>query len=189
MDDNAHDRLEAAMEERRVQLRMSWRDLANKAELSYEGLRAIRRGERNPNPVTRSRLDDALGWQAGSVARVLAGGEPVVEVSVSDGGTATDEASESRSKKPVPYERAFEQALGPFDIPSSLRRRQYSVGRQQYSVELPVDFGLGDQPPFPEPKDDTELEANETWLAAKHLETVMQRQRQRRQRKDVGDVG
>lgn len=68
--------LEAAMEQRRVKLRMSWRDVSVAAGMSYEGLRAIRKGERHPNPVTKGRIEDALQWTPGSVDTVLAGGEP-----------------------------------------------------------------------------------------------------------------
>ena len=72
----AHERLEAALEQRRVELRMSWRDLTRAADMSYEGLRAIRKGERRPNSVTKARLESALEWQQGSVDAVLAGGQP-----------------------------------------------------------------------------------------------------------------
>lgn len=64
------------MEVRRVELRMSWRDVSTAAGMSYEGLRAIRRGERQPNAVTRGRIEDALHWAPGSVEAVLQGGSP-----------------------------------------------------------------------------------------------------------------
>lgn len=64
------------MEQRRVELRMSWRDVTKAAEMSYEGLRAIRRGERHPTAVTKGRIEDALEWAAGSIDAVIAGGEP-----------------------------------------------------------------------------------------------------------------
>lgn len=73
----SYERLNAAMEERRVQLRMSWRDITRAAEMSYEGLRAIRKGERHPTAVTKARLEDALQWQAGSIDTLLSGGEPI----------------------------------------------------------------------------------------------------------------
>lgn len=69
-------KLEAAMEQRRVELRMSWREVSSAAGMSYEGLRAIRKGDRHPNPVTKGRIEDALQWSSGSVDAVLAGGEP-----------------------------------------------------------------------------------------------------------------
>lgn len=63
------------MERRRVELRMSWRDVSTAAGMSYEGLRAIRKGDRHPNAVTKGRIEDALQWMPGSVEAVLAGGE------------------------------------------------------------------------------------------------------------------
>lgn len=53
---------------------MSWRDVTNAAEMSYEGLRAIRRGDRHPTAVTKGRIEDALRWAPGSVDAILAGG-------------------------------------------------------------------------------------------------------------------
>lgn len=64
------------MEQRRVELRMSWRDVTKAADMSYEGLRAIRRGERHPTAVTKGRIEDALRWAAGSIDAVIAGGSP-----------------------------------------------------------------------------------------------------------------
>lgn len=55
---------------------MSWREVSTTAGMSYEGLRAIRKGERHPNAVTKGRIEDALQWEPGSVDAVLAGGEP-----------------------------------------------------------------------------------------------------------------
>lgn len=64
------------MQRRRVELRMSWRDVSTTAGMSYEGLRAIRKGDRHPNAVTKGRIEDALQWMPGSVDAVLAGGQP-----------------------------------------------------------------------------------------------------------------
>lgn len=55
---------------------MSWRDVSRVAGMSYEGLRAIRRGDRQPTAMTKARLEDALRWAGGSVDAILAGGEP-----------------------------------------------------------------------------------------------------------------
>lgn len=73
-----YEALEAAMESRRVELRMSWRDVSREAGLSYEGLRAIRRGDRNPNAVTKRGIEVALRWAPGSVDAILDGGEPTL---------------------------------------------------------------------------------------------------------------
>ena len=68
--------LNEAMNDRRVQLRMQWQEVAEAAGLSVAGLGAIRRGERQPTAVTKGRIEDALQWDAGSIDAVLAGGEP-----------------------------------------------------------------------------------------------------------------
>lgn len=64
------------MEQRRVELRMSWREVSTAAGMSYEGLRAIRKGDRRPNAVTKGRLEDALHWEPGSIDKLLTGGDP-----------------------------------------------------------------------------------------------------------------
>ncbi|GAA3222964.1 helix-turn-helix transcriptional regulator [Actinocorallia longicatena] len=71
-----HERLDQAMEARRLDLRLSWAQLARDADISPQALRAIRRGEYRPSKLTARDLDDALKWQRGSVETVLAGGEP-----------------------------------------------------------------------------------------------------------------
>lgn len=87
--------LEAAMEHRRVELRMSWRDVSAAAEMSYEGLRGIRKGERNPNPITRARIEEALHWAPGSVDDVLAGREPTPAQSTKGPGPIRDEIEDA----------------------------------------------------------------------------------------------
>src|SRR5262245_274480 len=64
------------MDQRRVALRLTWREVAERAGLSIAGLGAIRRGERQPTAVTRARIDDALEWAPGSIDAILSGGEP-----------------------------------------------------------------------------------------------------------------
>ncbi|MFF6825013.1 hypothetical protein [Streptomyces longwoodensis] len=71
-----HERLDAAMNERRLALHRTWREVAEAARITYEALRAIRRGDSKPTELTARGLDGALDWEAGSVLKVLAGGEP-----------------------------------------------------------------------------------------------------------------
>jgi DNA-binding XRE family transcriptional regulator len=70
------ERLDDAMNRRRLELRMNWRQVAQAADISYTALRAIRRGEYRPTELTAQSLDDALQWTRGSVLAVLDGGEP-----------------------------------------------------------------------------------------------------------------
>lgn len=74
-----YERLDRAMEERRLALRMSWAQLARSADISPQALRSMRRGEYRPSRLTARALDEALEWELGSVEAILAGGEPVLE--------------------------------------------------------------------------------------------------------------
>jgi hypothetical protein len=74
-------RLAQLMDERRLQLGLKWTQVAERAGagLSAETLRAIRRGEQAPRPLTRAAIDRALQWAPGSTDRILehdSDGEP-----------------------------------------------------------------------------------------------------------------
>lgn len=72
---NPDNRLDLAMDARRLSLNLEWRDLAKAAGVSYETLRALRRAG-NAAPLTKRRVEDALHWTPGSIDAVLAGGQP-----------------------------------------------------------------------------------------------------------------
>lgn len=61
------------MDERRVELRMSWRDVAQAAGVSEAALRTIRRGRHDPKDLTAAHIDDALQWPAGTLRLILKG--------------------------------------------------------------------------------------------------------------------
>jgi DNA-binding XRE family transcriptional regulator len=69
------ERLDQAMNARRLELRMNWRQVADAAHISYTALRAIRRGDYRPTQLTAQALDAALQWRPGSIDAVLAGGD------------------------------------------------------------------------------------------------------------------
>ncbi|MBX6385248.1 MAG: helix-turn-helix transcriptional regulator [Microbispora sp.] len=94
-----HERLDQAMEERRLELRMSWTALARKADISPQALRSIRRGEYRPSRITARALDDALEWGRGSVERILDDGEPVPRAERSK------ETRDTKSDEEDPWER------------------------------------------------------------------------------------
>ena len=71
-----HERLDAALDARRIDLDLSWKDLAATARTSEPTLRAFRSGARRPTGLTQRRLEDALGWESGSIDAVLDGGQP-----------------------------------------------------------------------------------------------------------------
>lgn len=74
----ARQRLAGLMEERRLDLELTWREVALRAGLSYESVRALRAGdEGNPQPLTLRKIDKGLEWRPGSSRRILyEGGDP-----------------------------------------------------------------------------------------------------------------
>ncbi len=72
----ARKRLDDAMGARRVELDQTWRDVAAAGGLSYETLRAARRGTGDIPPLTQASIERGLQWERGSVAAVLGGGTP-----------------------------------------------------------------------------------------------------------------
>jgi hypothetical protein len=71
-------RLARFMNERRLDLGLRWDDVARRAEVSAEGLRALRRDGSVPRELTQRGVEKALGWRRGSVLRVIGGGDPEV---------------------------------------------------------------------------------------------------------------
>lgn len=55
---------------------MTWADLAREFGVSESGLRNIRVGRNEPSDLTKHRIEEALGWEPGSVEAVLDGGDP-----------------------------------------------------------------------------------------------------------------
>jgi len=74
-----HERLDEAMNGRRLDLGMTWGELAVTAKIAEVTLRAIRRGANLPTSLTKRRLEDALEWEHGSIEAILAGGEPLTK--------------------------------------------------------------------------------------------------------------
>lgn len=86
-----HERLDRAMNQRRLELHMNWREVARGAGISYEALRAIRRGDSRPTELTARGIDAALQWAPGSVLKVLKDGAPT-PVEVAEAREAAREA-------------------------------------------------------------------------------------------------
>ncbi|MEU2450090.1 MULTISPECIES: helix-turn-helix transcriptional regulator [unclassified Streptomyces] len=66
------------MDRRRQTLGLTWRQVAEQAGISYETLRAIRKGEQAGSDLTRRGLERALQWETGGFEISEAGGEPTV---------------------------------------------------------------------------------------------------------------
>jgi hypothetical protein len=72
----ARERLAEFMDRRRIDLRLTWREVADAGGISYEALRAARNGVGDIRSLTQAGVEDGLQWEHGSVARILAGGDP-----------------------------------------------------------------------------------------------------------------
>lgn len=66
-------RLDADMEDRRLELNLGWREIAARSGLSYETLRALRRTGK-ASALSKRRAEMALEWKAGSIDAILHGG-------------------------------------------------------------------------------------------------------------------
>lgn len=71
-----HERLDAALDARRLDLDLSWKELAVVAKTSEPTLRAFRSGMRRPTGRIQRRIEDALRWEHGSIDAILEGGDP-----------------------------------------------------------------------------------------------------------------
>ncbi|MFB7171122.1 multiprotein-bridging factor 1 family protein [Streptomyces sp. NPDC056254] len=70
--------LDGAMDKRRQARGLTWRQVAEQAGISYETLRAIRKGEQAGSDLTRRGLERALLWETGGFEIAEAGGDPAV---------------------------------------------------------------------------------------------------------------
>lgn len=75
-DQTARKRLADLMEQRLIDLRLTWREVAAAGEISYEALRAARNGTSGIRPRTQASIEDGLRWRRGSIVRILNGGDP-----------------------------------------------------------------------------------------------------------------
>lgn len=76
--DESWARLGDAIRRRRVALRLTQEDLADKAGVSVNTIRNLEQGRR-ARELTLPRITDALGWVGGSYFLILDGGDPLVE--------------------------------------------------------------------------------------------------------------
>lgn len=100
-----HERLASAIEDRRSELGLSLREVAQLADITGETLRAVRKGSNDPSPLTRRGIEKALDWKAGSVAAVLAGGEPTVADRSTSGRGIGDEEEDQFARMDRLYEK------------------------------------------------------------------------------------
>lgn len=87
--------VEAALDQRRIDLRMTWQDIASQARISNETLRKIRiHGTTGVDPVNIAAVEDALRVERGSITSVERGGAlaPLAEPEPDPDGVSLVEA-------------------------------------------------------------------------------------------------
>jgi Helix-turn-helix len=72
------ERLDAALNGRRLELGITWRDVASRAGISYEALRKLRLGDGGIRDLTAAKVSRALGWEPASVQAIIDGRAPAV---------------------------------------------------------------------------------------------------------------
>jgi hypothetical protein len=85
-------RLAEFMDERRLELRLTWREVAEAGEVSYEAVRAARNGTQDIRPLTQAGIEKGLHWERGSISLILAGGYPQPVQSSSSHGEEMQES-------------------------------------------------------------------------------------------------
>ena len=73
----ARQRLADLMERRRLDLGLTWREVAEAGNISYEVIRAIRNGNGQIRPLSKRGIEVGLHWAGGSVQDILDGADPV----------------------------------------------------------------------------------------------------------------
>ncbi|NUS29776.1 MAG: helix-turn-helix transcriptional regulator [Streptomyces sp.] len=96
-------RRDEAMNRRRLELGMTWRQVAAAAHISYETLRAVRKGDTAGGELTLSSIERALRWTPGAFAAVDAGREPLPLLPDSE----PNEPAEPAASGPDPRAEAF----------------------------------------------------------------------------------
>jgi transcriptional regulator with XRE-family HTH domain len=125
MADSRHERLDAAIADRRLELGLSWKEVAQAADISEATLRAIRNGANEPSALTARGIERALGWTAGSVERVLDGGAPGTAPGGPTRPSPKSDALERFLARPVPTDEELRRsALQPETIEALLAMRR-----------------------------------------------------------------
>lgn len=145
----SYERLADLMNARRVDLGLTWTQVATTAHIVPETLRSIRIGKNEPNELTKRSIEDALMWASGSIDAVLSGGEPTgtrtVEMTVKAGVGVS--AGESAPADEPPAERPDADTLtvwttaGPVEVPTHVYRGRESMAPWRWHmwlIDLPI---------------------------------------------------
>ena len=76
MTENPYERLDRLMNDRRLELDMSWTEVIERSGIKGPTLNALRKGTNVPTDKTKRGVERALEWRPGSIDKVLAGEGP-----------------------------------------------------------------------------------------------------------------
>jgi hypothetical protein len=123
------------MEARRLDLGLTWEQVADRASLRYETIRAIRAGESRGRALSRRAISAALAWTAGSVDSILDGGDPEEAAAAPLQTPAATEDAERRAvidgvRALYPGDRVAESILTQWHKPLEQRQRELDAVRR-----------------------------------------------------------
>lgn len=151
IDPEARTRLAELMEERRLELNLTWREVAGAGGISYEVIRSIRNGTGDIRRLTQRRIEDGLRWRPGSVGQILAGGNPVPL----EGGTVRHRGD---ADGPATFMDADPDELAPYlaqverEIAEAVAEHGREVTGDQIGSFSEQERALWDESPLPRPK-------------------------------------
>lgn len=102
----ARKRLADAMDERRIELGLTWREVAQRGRISPETVRAARNGSSNIPPLTAKALEEGLAWRRGTIEAILSG-EPVAAPGATTGTATSANTTPEPQQRPVDYPADF----------------------------------------------------------------------------------
>ncbi|MFF5004650.1 hypothetical protein ACFY3G_17685 [Streptomyces phaeochromogenes] len=116
------------VERRITELALEYAEVARLAEISDETLSKIRKGQKARGSTYR-KLERALRWQQGSVAEILAGGQPTpIEASAANGPSSPSGLSqEEEVLRRVIAATAKELGLTPSEADEAYRRARQDL--------------------------------------------------------------
>jgi hypothetical protein len=118
----ARERLASRMDDRRLELGLRWRDVAEAGGISYEALRDVRNGTRGIRRLTEHAIEVGLQWAAGSVQGILADRDPAAV------GSEPEPVTTTASVTPAPMAAdADADAMESAVVTAALPRREREV--------------------------------------------------------------
>lgn len=143
--------LDIAMDTRRIELRLRWQHVADRAGISLSHLKRIRNGKSPINDFVARGVEDALQWEPGSVAAIEAGDAPMPRRQVVQVGQAT-ETTIAQPVRPVRWQDGDDMPEGLDDAEKDLwetagDRMEFELLRRAHrrAVEIRAEMAAEDR--------------------------------------------